>query len=120
MLMDLHEDFFYIMRNSLRRWYLVCRSSCLHEGLKSMVLYDFEGLFTLSNPMDDLGSRIDMKEGYIEKNHIVRTLPHLLCAEYVDRLPYPLKLIEIQPGSTHPEVLSLRAHLMQHQDSALQ
>ena len=79
-----------------------------------MVLYDFEGPFTLSNPTDDLGSRIDMNEGYIEKNHIVRTSPHSLCAEYVDRLPYPSKFIEIQPGLTHPEVLSLQAHLVQH------
>ena len=55
-----------------------------------------------------------MKEGYIEKNHIVRTSPHSLCAEYVDRLPYPSKFIEIQPGLTHPEVLSLQAHLVQH------
>ena len=85
-----------------------------------MVLYNFEGPFTLSNPMDNLSSRIDMKEGYIEKNQIVHTLPHSLCAEYVNRLPYPSKFVEIQPGSTHPEVLSLQAHLTQHQDSALQ
>ena len=112
----LYITFFHVYpRAEIVRW--VAESKWPFKIVKDC---GFEGPITLSNPTDNLGSRIDMKEGYIEKNHIVCTSPHLLCAEYVDRLPYPSKFIEIQPGSTHPEVLSLRAHLVQHQDSVLQ
>ena len=65
MLANLDKDIFDITWDSVQRRYVISRTSCFHEGPKSMVIHNLEGLFTLRNPMDDFCSR--------SQHHMVHT-----------------------------------------------